>query len=61
MFAVVATAGTTNLGLIDDLAGIAAVCRERGLWLHVDGAYGAGRAVRAERAQALCRRIEPTD
>ena len=42
VFAVVATAGTTNLGQVDDLAGVAAVCRERGLWMHVDGAYGLG-------------------
>lgn len=40
LFAVVASAGATNLGTIDDLSGIAAVCREWGVWLHVDGAYG---------------------
>jgi L-2,4-diaminobutyrate decarboxylase len=40
VFAVVATAGTTNLGRVDDLAAVAALCRERGLWMHVDGAYG---------------------
>jgi len=38
--AIVATAGTTNAGIIDDIAGAAAVARERDWWLHVDGAYG---------------------
>jgi L-2,4-diaminobutyrate decarboxylase len=52
VFAVVASAGTTNLGTIDDLAGVAAVCREHGLWLHVDGAYGlAALASPAERSR----------
>jgi L-2,4-diaminobutyrate decarboxylase len=40
VFAVIATAGTTNLGIVDDLAQVADVCAERGLWFHVDGAYG---------------------
>ena len=40
VFAIVATAGTTNLGIIDDLHGIADYANSRGIWLHVDGAYG---------------------
>ena len=40
VFAIVATAGTTNLGIIDDLAGIGKAAKELGIWFHVDGAYG---------------------
>jgi glutamate/tyrosine decarboxylase-like PLP-dependent enzyme len=37
---VVATAGTTNAGIVDDLEGLGGYAREHDLWFHVDGAYG---------------------
>jgi glutamate/tyrosine decarboxylase-like PLP-dependent enzyme len=40
--AVVATSGTTNAGIIDDLAGLGEVARAHEMWFHVDGAYGGG-------------------
>jgi len=40
VFALVATAGTTNLGIIDDLEGLGACAKSRDIWFHVDGAYG---------------------
>lgn len=40
VFAVVATGGTTNFGIVDDIASIADVTRARDIWFHVDGAYG---------------------
>ncbi len=38
--AVAATAGTTNAGIVDDLEGVGQLARERGIWFHVDAAYG---------------------
>ncbi|WGR74020.1 MULTISPECIES: aspartate aminotransferase family protein [unclassified Bradyrhizobium] len=40
-FLVVASAGTVDIGAIDDLKALAALCREEGIWFHVDGAFGA--------------------
>ena len=58
--AVVATAGATNNGAVDDLAGVAGVCADRGIWLHVDGAYG-GAALLSPRARHLFAGIEHAD
>jgi glutamate/tyrosine decarboxylase-like PLP-dependent enzyme len=40
VFAVVATGGTTNFGIVDDIASVVATAKEHGIWVHVDGAYG---------------------
>jgi aromatic-L-amino-acid/L-tryptophan decarboxylase len=40
-FFIAASAGTVNVGAIDDLSAIASLAEEQGLWFHVDGAYGA--------------------
>lgn len=60
VFAVVATAGTTNAGIIDDLLGVADVVAEAGIWLHVDGAYG-GAALAAPSVRSRFAGIERAD
>lgn len=42
---IIATAGTTNTGAVDALEELADLCAAEGLWLHVDGAYGAPAAI----------------
>jgi glutamate/tyrosine decarboxylase-like PLP-dependent enzyme len=59
-FCVVATAGTTNSGAIDDLPALADICRRHGLWLHIDGAYGAA-AIFSDKHRGLVRGIELAD
>jgi len=51
--AVIASAGTTNTGAIDDLDAIARLCRRRGVWLHVDAAYGGPAILAAEFSDRL--------
>ncbi|MDR7185742.1 L-2,4-diaminobutyrate decarboxylase [Microbacterium trichothecenolyticum] len=51
--AVVATAGTTDRGVIDPVAAIADVCDAHGVWLHVDAAYGCGLLVSPRRRHLL--------
>lgn len=58
--AVVASAGTTLTGAVDPLDALAAVCEERGVWLHVDGAYGLA-AARTPSAGHLFRGVERAD
>jgi glutamate/tyrosine decarboxylase-like PLP-dependent enzyme len=59
-FCVVANAGTVNTGAVDLLEELAAFCRERGLWLHVDGAYGAA-AVLADAGREALRGLGEAD
>lgn len=57
---VVGTAGTTNAGIVDDLAGIGAIARERGMWFHVDAAYG-GAALLAPSVREVFNGVELAD
>jgi L-2,4-diaminobutyrate decarboxylase len=60
VFAVIATGGTTNVGVVDDLAAAADAAAELGAWFHVDGAYG-GAALTVPRARGLFKGIERAD
>ncbi len=57
---VVGTAGTTNAGIVDDLAGIGAIALERGMWFHVDAAYG-GAALLAPSVRDVFNGVELAD
>ena len=59
-FCVVGAAGTTNTGAIDDLNALADICQQEGLWLHVDGAFGAWAAL-APDARNLVAGMERAD
>jgi aromatic-L-amino-acid decarboxylase len=59
-FCVVASAGTVSTGAVDPLAEVARVARERSLWFHVDGAYGA-LAASVETKRALFEGLEEAD
>lgn len=60
LFAVVATGGTTNAGIVDDLEGISEICDQENIWFHVDAAYGGG-ALAADSVRHLFNGIEKAD
>ena len=60
LFAVIATGGTTNAGIIDELDKVAEVCEKEHLWFHVDAAYGGG-ALAAPSVRGLFKGIEKAD
>jgi len=59
-FCVVANAGTTNTGAVDPLRELSAITAREGMWLHVDGAYGAS-AILSERGRPLLSGISACD
>jgi glutamate/tyrosine decarboxylase-like PLP-dependent enzyme len=59
-FCVIASAGTTNTGAIDPMRELSHLCKDQGLWLHVDGAYGAA-VVICDRGRELLAGLELAD
>jgi len=60
VFAIIATAGTTNLGVIDDLKGIGELSKKLDIWYHIDGAYGLA-ALASPRSGVLFKGVELAD
>lgn len=60
VFVIIGTAGSTNVGVVDDLEGIGLVAKKYDLWYHVDGAYGAA-ALCAPSRRHLFKGIEMSD
>lgn len=60
VFAVVATGGTTNFGIVDDIDSIARATKDAGVWLHIDGAYGLA-AMLVERMRPAFAGVELAD
>ena len=59
-FCLIATAGTTNTGTVDQLSELSVICRKNGIWFHIDGAYGAA-AILSEHGKQLVKGIEKAD
>jgi glutamate/tyrosine decarboxylase-like PLP-dependent enzyme len=59
-FCIIATAGTTNTGTVDDLNEIAKISKKEKLWFHIDGAYGGG-AILSKNSNKLLKGIEKAD
>ena len=58
--AVIASSGTTLTGAVDPLDAIADICAKYGIWMHIDGAYGAP-AAGAAKAKALFKGLDRAD
>lgn len=59
-FCIIANAGTTNTGTVDDLREISKICKAEKMWMHVDAAYGGG-AILSEKGNKALRGIEKAD
>ncbi len=60
VFAVVASAGATNTGYVDDLDMTSEICKDHDFWFHVDGAYG-GAAILCDKTRHLFKGVENAD
>ncbi|KDR96666.1 aromatic-L-amino-acid decarboxylase [Peptoclostridium litorale DSM 5388] len=59
-FCIIAQAGTSLCGAVDDIEALSGIAKKYGIWLHVDGAYGGG-AILSKRGRELLKGIEKAD